>query len=386
MPREWLKLCIVVILVLSLAFSPLHFARAVSGWLIVLKEYALDTLARVIGRVLFSVLSNTIVGKILILGRTDASGVGGPAFIQDWRDFLAGAQYRGEDTFRAQLADAIDPVSGTVCQYLRSSLDTAFGAAKIPGFDSSKYRIDALQYFNVRNRCSLPSGFDVNVFRNDFSQGGGWATWEKLIQPQNNFYGVYADSMAELENQREFEEKLDTSEAESGSGYTSKRTGCSGSGENRQCTILGKVVTPGDLFGKTGAATIDRELDWLVSSDELEEVIVDVAGTLVNRLVNFAVESVVPSTRNITGDASRVPPDAVGRSQLDCVQTKEPGCTLKAKNLQCDVSADGGDGGGGGADAGAGGSGGSANANCVEVIDQGVYDACMAEARAACGF
>lgn len=380
--QAWQKLIVFLIIISISLIFPLHIAKAISGWLIVLKEYVLDLIARLIARTLLSIMSNTILNRIATAGR-----FGGPAFVQDWRDFLEQGQYRGEDTFRAILADAALSPNATVCPFLRQPLATSFNvkpggvgtgqsefnacvnqcvgfqgcitprggttpitqqdfdnclaAARLTcvptcqgqglgtsptSFVSSKYRVDAVQYYNLRNQCSLPTNFNLAAFSNNFSQGGGWSAWQKLIQPQNNIYGTYADSFRELVTQRGFEEGIDKSEAESGSGYTSKRqdgiqAGCTGVGPNKQCLILGKVVTPADLFGKTGASTIDKELDWLTDSDEIAEVIVAVAGALVNRLTNF-VMGVIPgptTPKNLGDDTSQAPANAPGQASQDCI-------------------------------------------------------------------
>lgn len=313
---------VITLIIIGLSFLyPLHIVQAVSGWLIVLKEYVLDTLVRIITRALLSALSNTIVGKILNAGRS-----GGPALVTDWRQFLQNAQYRGEDILRAQVIGITSGAGAQACQYLRSPLSLVFnvqGKSLTQGFNLNDYRLDSLQSFQLRTACTLPSNLSIPNFRGDFTQGG-WSAWKKLVQPQNNFYSTYANSLRELGGQRKFEEKIDQSESESGSGYTSKRkdgsqTGCVGEGPNKQCLILGKIVTPADLFSKSGAATIDRELDWLVGSDELQEVIVAVAGALVNRLTNFVAESIIPSTGNVGDKPPQTPTDPAGMAQQDCV-------------------------------------------------------------------
>ncbi|HEY4506610.1 MAG TPA: hypothetical protein VJH71_00365 [Candidatus Paceibacterota bacterium] len=280
---EGYKKLISILILVSVVFIPLHYSKAASGWLIVLKEYGLDLAARLISRLILNVTSNLLSLQISSSGRD-----GGPAFVVDWREFLQQAQYRGENVARALIGDAILGPDAQVCPYMRGALANIFNINSIPpGFKTLNYRLDSLQYFNVSNKCTITDGAVVGSIRQDFTKGG-WTAWEKLIQPQNNFYGVFANSYGEIVKQRAFEQGIDTSEAESGSGYTSKRAGCVGVGDNRQCTLLGKVVTPADIFGKTGAATIDRELDWVVGSDEIQEVIISVADSLVNKLENFA--------------------------------------------------------------------------------------------------
>ncbi len=378
---------IVVLLILSfLVFFPVLTAKAASGWLIILKEYTLDLVARIIGRVMMSTLSNTVVGKILTSGPD-----GGPVFIQNWRDFLQTSQYTGEDTARAIIGDAIDPNSGTVCPYLRSTVGSVFGAGKVPGFNPSSFRVSSLQYFSLRNKCTLPSNFNLGQFQNDFIGGGGWSTWDKLIQPQNNFGGVYNDTLDELNNQRGFQESINSQEANSGGGYMSKKTGCSGAGSNLQCLIAGKIITPGDLLGKSAASTIDSEFKWLASVDEIQEALVSLAGVIGERLSNLAAGTVLGTNQSNLGPStgeSPAPSDAVQQAKDDCLKQREAGCTIKAKKLDCSVSASGGNGGSGGSgntNGGSGGNGGSASSDCTETIDQSIFDACMADAKTACG-
>lgn len=295
----WLKLFAVIIISTSLIFFPIYSAYSLQAILYHLKEYVLDPLGRIIARTLLSKLENKIIKKINTLGRN-----GGPAFVQNWRNFKQSAQYRGEDIFRAMLAKA------PVCDYIKGSVDNIFGAKDTAGISSGLNRLYNLQPFGTRVRCSstIKSAADVNAFRNDFSKGG-WEAWRNLIKPQNNFYGVYAQSLSELSKQRAFTEGIDTNEATSGSGFTSARdgSGCVGKGTNRKCTILGNIVTPGKLFSKAGAATIDRELGWLTSSDELAEVIVSVITSVGNRLTNFAsggLISLPPNPANIGADTA----------------------------------------------------------------------------------
>lgn len=329
------KIFFSIVIIIGLLFFPLYVTRAFSGWLIVLKEYALDLLARLIARTLQSIVSNAIVNTVLHSGRD-----GGPAFVTDWREFLQTSQHRGEDIFRAQLADAISGSNPTICPQLRTTLANSLQAkSPISNFNYTKYRTEAVQYFKERNRCTLPTNFDLTTFENNFTQGGGWDSWGKLIQPQNNIYGVYADSFKELNTQRGFEEGLDTSEAESGSGYTSKRTGCEGggSGEGRpRCVIWGQVVTPGDLFGQSGAATLDAELRFVGVSDEIAEVVVSVVGIVIDRLADFASGSLLDENGPPIGsDSASIPPGAVGSAQQDCVNAcivtqcpaSQPTCT-----------------------------------------------------------
>ncbi|MBI2062640.1 MAG: hypothetical protein HYT61_00095 [Candidatus Yanofskybacteria bacterium] len=374
------KAILSIILIGFLVLYPAQIARSAGAIVYVLKEFTLDVVARVLARTFLGRMDNAITEFISKNGRDDA-----PNFIQNWRDFLANAQYRGEDATRAIIGDAIDAGSGTICQYLRNPLGAAFGASKIDGFNPSLYRIDSLQYYKLRNRCTLPAGFNIDAFRNDFAGGGGWTAWNQLIQPQNNVWGVVSDTLNELTSQRVFEEKTDQGEANSGGGFTSKRSGDKGCvlrGLNTTCLILGEVLTPADMFKETAGKMNSAEFNWLTSSDELSEVIAFAASWVTDRLSNLAGAS---TPDNFTPDTARGTA-LQEKARQDCIKAGENTCTQKAKKLDCDASASGGDGGSGGSEdsAGSGGSGGSANVNCVEVIDQGIYNSCMAEVNNNC--
>lgn len=287
MSRPLIRFPAILLICLALFALSAPLVRA-ADWFYATKEFGLDLIARFIAKEFYTIMSDSIVGRILVSGRDDS-----PAFVQDWRQFLQSGQYRGEDVFRATIADATLGDKATVCPYLRQDLANVFNAkSPVPGFNPSKYRVNALQYFKLENRCTLPSNFNVQAFQKDF-RNGGWAAWGRLIEPQNNFFGLYANALDELAKQRAFEERTDEKEAETGGGYTSKRladtgTGCAGEGPNKQCLVLGKIVTPGDIFGKSAAATIDRELDWLISSDEISEVLIDSVAFVQQKLINFA--------------------------------------------------------------------------------------------------
>jgi hypothetical protein len=291
--KTYLKFAAAVIIISVLSFLPLYYVRAAGAIMYITKEFVLDVAARLFARNVLSHIENGIVGKILKAGRE-----GGPAFIQDWRIFTQKAQYRGEDIFRAILAEAIYGSNAPVCPYMRSSLADIFNAHKIMGFDANQYRVDSLVSFLLKNKCSLPPNFDIDAFRRDFNNGG-WEAWEKLIQPQNNFFGVFNNSLDEVLKQRFFEEKIDTGEAIAGEGSLGKRDKCRGEGQNRECTIMGIVITPGTIFSDSQKAVINRELDWLVSADELSEVIAAASYTLLDRLEDFAAGKLSPVNENI---------------------------------------------------------------------------------------
>lgn len=265
------------------------------------KEFWLDVLARVIGRNLLSQLSNRMISKIQNGGRE-----GGPAFVQDWRSFILGGQYRGEDVFRGILYEAAFEAAGgkgVICPQFKDELGKIFNAAKI-NLQGVNKRVNSLQSYAVQAKCTLPK--NIENFYEDFSRGGGWEAFLRTLEPQNTMGGAIALSERELNKQRQVEEKADIQEAVSGSGYTGLRTGCEPghSGPNKKCAILGKIVTPPDILGTSAAKTIDAELDWLTSSDEISEILVGVANTVLQRVTGEILGEV-----GLAG-AGRVPENA----------------------------------------------------------------------------
>ncbi len=390
----------VTIVILGLLVIPLLTVRATDGggaWAqataYMTKEFGLDLAARAIARNLLNNLVSGLVSKIQTGGED-----GGPAFVQNWRNFQTDSQYRGENVFRSilgatSLCGYVDkdvkglfgatspssspqtpggssgpnqgssnrggliPVYGTGCIYSYNDPGSAdrkcstgnvcTRSATRPGTcattkDVCQYSNDCAGYnsgdarnfcagtclpelnlnspvvrqaipagqntrvgnfdpFALRSACTMPSNFNTTDYQKDFSGNGGWNAWSRMLEPQNNYYGLLFGSLDEAGRQRALEQSGDASEAQAGSGYTSIKDSCVGSGANAKCTFLGMTKTPGDLLGKTAAATIDSDLQWLTSSDELSEVIISIINASINRLVNLA-------TSKTANDYNNAPP------------------------------------------------------------------------------
>lgn len=252
---------------------------AIANSSLAVKEYVLDPIARLIARILYNNTVSGIIGKIQTSGRD-----GGPSFVQNWRNFQANGQYRGENVFRQILA------STNICNYMDTGLKGVFNVGNKLPLAGLNLRINNLDPFTLRESCTLPRDFDLAKYKQNFTQNGGWDAWSRLMQPQNNFYGVLLQSLDELGTQRVTEEGADLNEAGTGSGYESTRgnDSCKVRDLNGQCLVLNDIKSPGDLLGKSAASTIHQDLGWLVSSDEIREVIIDVISALVNRLTNLA--------------------------------------------------------------------------------------------------
>lgn len=361
-----IKKGIIILFVLGLAITPFLAVNASDfggSWAqataFITKEFGLDLVARGIARQLLNGLVSGLINKI----QTGGSD-GGPAFVQNWRNFQTDSQYRGENVFRSILSSA------TLCGYASGGIKSLFSATgtsasgtsgtgtsgsgavcTVSGDRSScpsgsinsctnpkcegsgvscnsnadcplnpntrdyaqclgtcsgntnsasgqNTRTGNFDPFALRSNCTMPPNFNPTSYQSDFSGNGGWSAWSRMLEPQNNYYGLLFGSLDEAARQRALEQSGDVNEAVGGSGYTSIRDTCAGEGANSKCVFMGKVFTPGDLLGKTAASTIDADLGWLVTSDELSEVIINIINASINRLANLAKSKVLDAYNN----------------------------------------------------------------------------------------
>ncbi len=295
----------------------------------VVKDYVLKPIVRALARKLLSDAVSGIINKIQTGGRD-----GGPAFVQNWRNFQADSQYRGEDTFRAILSNT------TLCNDIDGNIKNLFGATKkriIP--IDAKTRMGNLDPYQLRANCTMPSNFSTANYQRDFSGNGGWNAWSRMLEPQNNYYGVLFQSLDEVGRQRgPAPQSADINEALAGNGYTSIQDGCKDqfAGTNNtgptlpsqaRCTFMGQIFTPGDLLGKSAASTIDNDLGWLVSSQEIGSIVISIATALTNRLANLA-------TSNPARDYDNAPKADTSRSggYLACLNSCPAGTDLSCQN------------------------------------------------------
>ncbi len=290
--------------------------QASADWMYFLKEFVIKPLVRQLANALENMLVNKITGF--------ASGLSQkvPSFITNWRNYTLDSQARGSDIFRSVLADA------KLCPYFKDNLQTAFGAdaAKYGGtlagatvrakdkngkdvvVYQNKTSIPGLPSFQNLANCTLPANLNINTFRTDFAKGGGWNTWNQLIQPQNNFFGVYALSLAEQQSQMQIEKESarDTSIAgqgflgqkmgtASGGGDGASPSGCTGktlAGGAGRCIWFGKEVTPPKFLGDLSAKSLETKIGRVGAGQELTDVIFNLISTVVNalgnKILNFA--------------------------------------------------------------------------------------------------
>lgn len=246
------------------------------------KEFIGDVLGRCGALVILDTISQRTTAAIRTSGRD-----GGPAFVRNWRNFKLDAQRRGENIFRSILG------STTLCPYFSGDIRTLFKANNQPPADRISSRVDNLDSFQQRGNCTMPQGWSIQNYQRDFSGNGGWDALTKLSQPQNNFYGNLLMSLSELSIQRAAEEDSDMSSVIAGLGFDSRR------GKNRQdscllrvsnndCIVYKDILTPGSYLQGSAEALVAQELAWITSIDELNELIGNLTGRLLKKILDLS--------------------------------------------------------------------------------------------------
>lgn len=262
---------------------------------LVAKETVEDAIARCIARQALTRMVSGILNIVREKGRD-----GGPTFVLNWRGFTLQAQYRGENIWRGLLylgtyGDNNKNIPPLFCKHIRESqVFQSLQPRQAYGLIDSglKRRVNSLQEYLVVARCDSTVDQNFETFMKDFSRGGGWDTFERLLKPQNNIYGAIGLAFDELEKQRSIEEKADLSEATAGQGFLGKRgenasDSCLSVDISGRCTVYKNIQTPGFVLAESTNATIKVELDWIANVDEINELLTDMFFVMVSRLGNL---------------------------------------------------------------------------------------------------
>ncbi|KKR02607.1 MAG: hypothetical protein UT29_C0001G0087 [Candidatus Yanofskybacteria bacterium GW2011_GWA1_39_13] len=207
---------------------------------------------------------------------------GGASWIRNWRNFQTDSQYRGEGIFRAMLSNT------KLCDYFSGDLKGLFGATT-PTAAPRNTRTGNLDPYALRANCTMPSGFNLTNYQNDFSGNGGWNAFSRMLEPQNNYYGALFGALDEVSKQRSLEESADLNQVIANRGFTGRSGGnaaesCSSRDPSGKCLSYNDIKTPGSVIADSIAASIKTELDVAVSADEISELISTATDVLINRL------------------------------------------------------------------------------------------------------
>ncbi len=272
------------------------------------KEGVKDLIARCAAREVLTAMGRNITNVARTGGRD-----GGPAWIRNWRNFRLESQYRGEGIFKAMLA------STNTCEYFANDLKGLFGANRKISLTKIKTRTYDVDSYETRAGCTLPTDFDYNDYKRDFSGNGGWEAWSRLLQPQNNFYGSLFQAQDEMNRQRAIEEQAAIDEA-GPTGFTAIRgrnaaSNCAvRSPEEGRCLVYKDILTPSGVLSGAVVAGFEAELQWVATTDELNELIATGINVLLNRLWDLSNSDegnyIVPGNPDIpTNPIFPPPPD-----------------------------------------------------------------------------
>ncbi len=247
------------------------------------KETVLDIIARCTAREIF----DKMVGNTLNVVRNHGRD-GGPTFIQNWRNFTTNSQYRGENVFRAILSNT------QLCDYFSNDFKTLFRANNKTALPRNQNtRVDNLDPYQLRANCTMPAGWSLDAYNQDFSGNGSWLAFAKLLEPQNNALGSYNLALEEINNQKNLEQTNDMAQAQSGGSFIGRSgrgaaNSCLLMGTNDKCVVYEDIKTPGSILEGSVNATTQQEIAWITNVDELNEVITELISGLLNRILDLS--------------------------------------------------------------------------------------------------
>ncbi len=265
---------------------------------------------------------------------------GGPTFVTNWRNHSRKSLDGGGTIARNLIGEAAfgvdgDPTSATLCNFFRDSIGSKFNAKPVDkafADISRAYRLDDAGTYKLLTKCTLPTTisiggvqkpFEIKNFQDSFE--GGWPVFEKLLEPNNNYFGVLSITAAEIGKQREAQKQSALNEAISGGGFLST------------ITKSGQIKSPGKLIGDTVSKQVGSIFDCLntvISFSSLGVCITDFS-IIANQVTNFRniAESagLLDDEKSDDGDAGDpVPTPEVGPPVCDkaCGDAAEATCNM----------------------------------------------------------
>ena len=319
--------------------------KVAESGLIGAKETIEDTISRCIARQALTRMTRGMLQIVREGGRD-----GGPTYIQNWRDFTLQSQYRGENIWRGLLyvaANGEGSIPPLLCKHIRQS--QAFNSLQptpVPGLLQSlgpNRRINSLEEYLVATKCDPVVDANFDTFMKDFSAGGGWDTFERMLQPQNNIFGATGLALAELEKQRSLEEKIAANEAVAGRGFLGIRgdgasDSCLVTDRIGRCVVYKNVKTPGYVISEAAVENAFRsELNWVVSVDEINELLTDMFDVVVARLKNLGANDTAtpPIELPDVGGSINFVPDPADVCVESCISAY---CTLTQGGYDCSLT------------------------------------------------
>lgn len=228
---------------------------------------------------------------------------GGAAFVQDYRDLAEGAQYRGLQIAKNQMANT------NYCPWNRDILQSVFGFGAGGGAVVRDYA-DGQTSYTQSAGCTLPIGFDPTKLESQTL-----AAYAALSLPQNSLAGSYLLAKENIQLQKAAEQAADDREFQSGYGglrHIDPETGSAcevWNTERTACLQYKPIVQPG-----AGVKSfVDSSTDALIRLAERDGVnTVSAVATSLLDATNQAVKiniNIPISLRKATERAAQIPPE-----------------------------------------------------------------------------
>lgn len=218
-------------------------------------------------------ISSGILGMVTsnMIRWIDSGFAGGPAFVTDPNNFFLG------------IADSV--AGGFIYGAgLESFLCSPFKTPEF-GFD-----LKNLLYFKYKNQfepstsrwsCTLSGALqNAESYANFTKPGGfsvgGWDGWFQIIQPQNNPYGAYSATEAELNSRIASAQNTELMKLNWGDGFFSLTDD------------VGNIITPGKTIANSLDTVLGTELRELETADSFDRILQSLSSQLITSVLNSA--------------------------------------------------------------------------------------------------
>lgn len=267
-----------------------------------LKEYVLDPIAWALSNQMIQQLT----GSILSFVDGNGNGTGSPQFVQDLQGFLQQVGDNQALSFITQFSqNSNSPFSTSIASALRTNY---LGESSLGG------------YF-AQNQCTLSqSSSDINAYLGGDWSKGGLSAWFALIQDQNNPYIQYQSAYGEQNSLIASADAAQVTQLNWGQGFLSwcasddtdpnAQPGQYGANPPLKTACLksdgtsGVIDTPGSvILAYTNKAT-GLGLDKLVSADEIDELISQLATQLISGVLGGSSGGLFGISQSSDGSSS----------------------------------------------------------------------------------
>ena len=252
------------------------------------QPFGLDALARALARSLL----NAFIDNVIYWIRT-GDWRGGSYVIKNWKEYLK------EATNFELLHFLKDLNLEWLCEPFAPQVKIALSWPEAAKFS-----------FKQRVECGLWDVLEgwqavIEDFYNDFRKGN-WQAYVKVnMEPQNTFYGSYMIGFDKKYERMGDKAEAKRSQAISSLGYKAHlkmppgacdQSCLSHCRENTDygeeycrhecCPDIEEVSTPGSSIHDTIQKTAGIDIDWLITADEVDEVIIAIIGALMDRILS----------------------------------------------------------------------------------------------------